>query len=442
MALLKKWRAAFSRQNALTKKLLCCIILSAAFNIIFGAMVISSSIDNGTLYETVSLSNIRHALFADEKNNVEVLEAFKVLPYEQLIKKLRDDTLVDYGYTKRDLALGCLVKYHDIDIERALGGNPKQHRTVTLLNEEGIKEAVVLFPGLRDMHFRKTLGFLRAERWPQTTKGLFFAMKKASTGMTSENMEAFSRREEFMAIEKMFSKAEVRVSKERVLNIIATGTWEMIKDFGEEQRNTPDLSDNRRRLFLLDYIECESVDAAEVLLATDAEFVVEKIDDEHAMMMLDILKNKDGLAWALVNALNDSPRSDGVKNKAQRRLRIWNGEDIADVDDVTEENAIEEAIEEKTEDAIEEATAEEDAAKEIVKEVAIAEEILVEEKYDVVIEEEQQGQEYEETFYTVESGDSLWKIARKFETDVTTIKKLNGLDDDVIMPGMKLITGK
>ena len=77
-----------------------------------------------------------------------------------------------------------------------------------------------------------------------------------------------------------------------------------------------------------------------------------------------------------------------------------------------------------------------------MKEVAIAEEILVEEKYDVVIEEEQQGQEYEETFYTVESGDSLWKIARKFETDVTTIKKLNGLDDDVIMPGMKLITGK
>ena len=41
-------------------------------------------------------------------------------------------------------------------------------------------------------------------------------------------------------------------------------------------------------------------------------------------------------------------------------------------------------------------------------------------------------------FYTVVPGDSLYKIARKYNTTIDLIKKMNGLSGDVIYPDMKL----
>ena len=41
--------------------------------------------------------------------------------------------------------------------------------------------------------------------------------------------------------------------------------------------------------------------------------------------------------------------------------------------------------------------------------------------------------------YIVKNNDSLFKIANKFNTNVNTIKDLNNLQNDIIMPGMLLL---
>jgi LysM repeat protein len=40
--------------------------------------------------------------------------------------------------------------------------------------------------------------------------------------------------------------------------------------------------------------------------------------------------------------------------------------------------------------------------------------------------------------YTVQKGDTLFHIARRFGLTITEIKRMNGLDTDIIHPGMKL----
>ena len=39
----------------------------------------------------------------------------------------------------------------------------------------------------------------------------------------------------------------------------------------------------------------------------------------------------------------------------------------------------------------------------------------------------------------MKNNDSLFKIANKFNTNVNTIKDLNNLQNDIIMPGMLLL---
>ena len=44
--------------------------------------------------------------------------------------------------------------------------------------------------------------------------------------------------------------------------------------------------------------------------------------------------------------------------------------------------------------------------------------------------------------YVVQPGDTLWKIAKEFYTTVESIKEINGLVDDMLKPGDKLVLMK
>jgi ATP-dependent 26S proteasome regulatory subunit len=44
--------------------------------------------------------------------------------------------------------------------------------------------------------------------------------------------------------------------------------------------------------------------------------------------------------------------------------------------------------------------------------------------------------------YIVQPGDSMWGIAKKFRTTQESVKKVNGLDSDLLKPGQRLLVLK
>src|SRR3990167_3386451 len=70
-------------------------------------------------------------------SNAQVIKGFFNYTFEQLIGELDNQELVQDGYSRRDLALSCLVTYHHFDMKRALAGKEFQVRKLSFIHAEG-----------------------------------------------------------------------------------------------------------------------------------------------------------------------------------------------------------------------------------------------------------------------------------------------------------------
>lgn len=273
----------------------------------------------------------QQAPLAMSHSNSELIANFKLLTMEQLVAKLTNTQLVESGYTQRDLALGALVSFHYFDLSRALLGmaQPEQKRSIAYgVRPDGKSAEIDVFPGLNDQQFQAVLNFSQKEKWPMTSKGLFVKVRKEKQEADPSLLEAFFLTPEFLAVEMLFNRAEVPVDKLELLGVIRQGNWPMLSKFYEQQRLTQDLSPARRQAFLLEYMEKDSKNAAYLMLKTDGAYAVRKLDDNHILLMLNLLPNKTQHAEQFALALLTSPRSDSVWRRASSRLYEYHGEPV------------------------------------------------------------------------------------------------------------------
>lgn len=351
----------------------------------------------------------QQAPLADFRGNVEVVQQFQSMDFDQLVGKLSSRELVEDGYSQRDLALACLVNYHHFNLQRALSGYSLQSRILRI--EEGERvENIEIFPALSDEHYLKIVQFIQQERWPLTSQGIFLALKQRDYHEDITLAQAFFLSEEYTSVEMLLARSDVAITKKEVLDIILDSDWHMLADFAQKQRISQDLSSPRRQSFLLNYIIRKSETAAMVMLKTDKFFAAKKLDDARVLEILDQIKVKAPEALWFVQELLTSPRSDEVWKRAAQKLYFWDGEEMVEPYDhslVLERFISKELIETKAEQPV---------GQEIQK----------------------KDEEEKELIHVVAEGDSLWKIAKLYRVDVQDLKEINGLSSDVIKAGIML----
>lgn len=357
-------------------------------------------------YVQLKPAEVAQTPLADERSNSEVLNALKAMPLEQLLAKLNDPQLVENGYAQRDLALAVLVSFHHFDLQRALGGPLPKPR----LSSVGNGLVVTIYPGLTEEQYRSIQQFVNTERWPFLAQGLFSLAQNPLRHHDLTLQETFYHTPEFLTVEMLFKRGDVPVEKNELFELVSEGDWNMLTEFAAKQQASQDLSAPMRQKFLLDYLHKGSRTAALLLLKTEHEFAVKKLDDQTVAELLRLLPEKSDVAEQYAKEILASPRGDAVVQLSSK---------VA---------GVEVEPKKKPEDVLKPP-----AAQSKVFEKSLPKQIV---KFSPQPKTQTAKPAARPQAHLVQEGDSLWKISKRYNVSLEELRRLNKLNSDVLKLGM------
>ena len=390
----------------------------------------------------------QQAPLADFRGSAEMISQLCNLSFQELVNRLNQTQMIENGHTERDLVLACLVSFHHFDIDRALGAeNTKRQKRIFTWRNKATHENMVftVFPSLLQDQFNAIVQFAKTEQWPLTPEGLFSALQKQKLGQNIDStlIETFILTPDFWTLELLFNRSTHSIRKQKLVELLLEGNWLLFKQFVDQQRHSQDLSAARRQKLLLDYIQVGSESAAEMILHTDFDFAVKKMDDAQVIALLQILP-KRGESEKFAKEMLTSPRSLGVWQQASLRLYEYAGESIPNNWNYQTSlarfapekmNEVRPAAVEKllskpyVEDPIKKTPPPKIASK-------TTETRIIAQKTSSPTKKSQPAPPYR--LYIVQEGDSLWKISRRFGVDMEVLMQRNQIQSSAIKPGTVL----
>lgn len=393
------------------KRLTLALIVSGALNIFGAAFLVYWA-----LYESPLLEVPQEKVFSEPAKkwslvkNDELLRHYKTLSFEMLLPKLSKKGLVEDGFTERVLALGILVAYHDFDLQKALRGElfPKEKRALSF--NQG-KDQIIIFPGMTDRQFEAVENFAATEKWPFKSRGLFQLLQKERYKEEISLQEAFMLTPEFKVMQKFFAKTD----KNSLLQMLRQSDWAPLAAFYENNKGKNTLSEEERQKLLFSYFKAGSGEAAALMLKTDFDFTTRRLSDATLLTLLNQLPGDTKELPAFLNVLIASPRGDELKDAAKKKYaeltgKKWEPLPLRATAPLIKASTMGKVMMEK--------------AKVTPPKTSLAEGPLVKKTQDKI--------------YTVQEGDSLWKIGKRFKVSVESLRALNKLKSDQLKPGTPL----
>lgn len=400
-----------------TKWLTQALIISGTLNIGLIATFVYFSLKDKQ--ETLAIE-LKPAASKDSLvTNAQLLRSYSLLPYQELLLRLENCDHIEEGLTKRDLSLACLVAFHHFNLDKALGGLALQKRTIPFSNSENQETIdVPVFPGLSDYQFLAIIQYAKTEQWPLTSQGLFYELKRSASPRDPSLLDAFYLSSEYHAAYTLLTKTGLNLTREQTIDLIAEGDWKTLSDLSLQQRIAMDLTPDRRRQFLLSNLNNHSKIAAKLLLDNDMDFVSKRLDDGQILNLLDLYTEKTPYLEQFAKELLSSPRTDAVWRRASSLLYTFAGEVLPEPYDHFA------------------------ATQRFLPQVPSAPQsqpIIMQTRAAFQAPTPPPSPEKsKKKLHTIEPGDNLWKIARKYHVSVDELMRTNRMDSEKLRPGKQL----
>jgi hypothetical protein len=349
-------------------------------------------------------------------SNSKCLQAYSDLSFRELVLLLSNKQSVEDGYAKRDLALACLTSFHYFHLEKALSAQQLSKRTF-LFSKKGQQCEICLFPGLNDYHFESIIHYAYTEKWPLTSQGLHSLMHKWKKPRDASLEQAFLLTTEFHLIRNLMNQENSLLEDSLLLDLISELPWEFIETFTKSQMEKQEITQARRSHFLLEALSLGSTLSGQILLQTDFLYVVKKLDDRWLAYLLSKLEIKTDDVEQLCFELLKSSRSDDIWKAAAKKLYQFAGEQMPEPYD--HQKALRRFV-------LSDELPDKWQKKQNHPNDNLSSVIWPVEKAKVSV-------------YVVKTGDSLWKIARRYKVDLDELVKLNHLESFRIYPGREIL---
>ena len=328
----------------------------------------------------------------------ELLTEYSAFSFDDLLSRLSNPEHVESGYTHRDLALACLTSFHHFNLERALGGDNLPKRQIRFTHKATGEDLLLhIFANLTNDQYLAILNYVKTERWPLTSEGLFYEVKKSQLPHDPTLLEAFYQTPECHYIHLLFSKTGVPLKKEHIASLLSQGTWSILQEAGNYLRETGTFSAQERRRLLLDLSCAGSWLAGKVLLETDLDYCIKQLNNDQVLSLCNLLG--DRASTLFLKELIRSPRSEPIWQKAAKLLYAQAAEEAPSHLDLHQ-------VQQRF--------------------------IHLKSKPRVVFSKK------DPKTYTVVPGDSLWKIARAHNITVKALRQANSLESDRLRIGQVL----
>jgi len=360
------------------------------------------------------------------------LNKMQLLSLNQLIDLLSSHRAIS-NYQEKDIALGYLTTFHHFDLQRALmpQNMPLDRYQLKWNGLSNQPITLSIYPFLKESDFLAIRQFAKTERWPLTTQGLFLKYQEQRKQSTIDPrlIETLAMTSEFWSMELLLNRGDApALTKTEIANLITEGNWEALTLFVEQQKSNHDLSDERRRLVLLEYVKLFSQSAAEFLVRLDKEYLLENIDEVQITSLLKLLVKKSEENETFAKQLLLRTHNDQVWRGAATLLYFYADEKTPAVLNHSQviNRFLSPTLEKKTQPLTSLNLSFQPSKKETPSEASkkpLKETYLVQKKFFT---------------YSVKKGDSLWKISRKFKVKMAEIRDFNQLTSDSIKEGSVL----
>ncbi|HPE85024.1 MAG TPA: LysM peptidoglycan-binding domain-containing protein [Chlamydiales bacterium] len=263
------------------------------------------------------------------QTNEEVLGAFSLLAFDDLLRMLKDDSLVEEGYTKRDLALTCLVSMHHFDLDRALPHLNIKPKQATFLDETGADLTLTFYPNMNDKHFEVIKKFAKREKYPITPEGIFRWLQATPTPPLKK---AFARTFEFQALQTIFTRTGDPVDIETVFDLMLSSDFQTLQKSVELVRQHPQLTLDTKRDVLMAYVRAGSQIAAQLFVDTDFYFVAKRLSNKDLAQVMELIPQDSQSYQALAAHIQDSLRDIAIVEEQNQTSNTKKIHTVADGD--------------------------------------------------------------------------------------------------------------
>lgn len=313
-----------------------------------------------------------------ECENKHLIKSFNQLSFEQLLSRLDEKRWLTSLYSERDVILGYLVSKKSFNLDAALG-----HKVYPQKRLRMDDQTIEMFLDLTEEDFKNIKRYISTEKWPLTPHGLFNAIKNGSKDPYLLRALCFTP--QFLAVEALFTNADILIKKKDLIDLMIEGSFETLNAFLQENKGL--FSQDVRRSLLLQQINEQSKTALWLLIATDSLFAQSHLNEETVCLVFQLFEEQTLEIALFAQQLLTTSKSEQIYAAVSKWLGKYYAKEKLNVPPLA---AIPRTINKQ---------------------------------YD---------------FHVIQSGESLWGIAKKYDISLELLVKINHLKGNTIYPGKTL----